>query len=200
MRAMKSAFPGIMIGLFTLLLAACQTGGQTQESRPVADSSAPVQSAREAAPYTLGPSDKLRVTVFGEPELSGDFVVDGAGYVSLPLIESVDVEGLTVREFERLAEERFADGYLREPRVSAEVLNFRPFYILGEVGQPGEYPYTNGLTVMNAIATAQGFTYRANKKVVLIKSADSDKEVRVELTPALKVQPGDTIQVLERFF
>lgn len=199
MRAMKSTLPAIMIGLFTLVLAACQTGGVS--AAPEGAAPAPeVQSTRKAQAYTLGPSDKLRVTVYGEPELSGDFVVDGAGYVSLPLIDSVEAEGLTVREFERLAEEKFADGYLREPRVSAEVLNFRPFYILGEVGQPGEYPYTNGLTVMNAIATAEGFTYRANKKYVVIKTADSDKEVRVELTPALKVQPGDTIQVLERFF
>ena len=150
--------------------------------------------------YRLSNADRLRVTVFGEPELSGEFVVDGQGFLSLPLIGDVNVEGMTVREFQRLAEERFGDGYLREPRVSAEVVNYRPFYILGEVARPGEYPYTNGLTVMNAIATAEGFTYRANKRFVLIKGAEVDEEIRVELKPTLKVQPGDTIRVVERFF
>ena len=155
---------------------------------------------RVVTEYRLSNADRLRVTVFGEPELSGEFVVDGQGFLSLPLIGDVNVEGMTVREFQRLAEERFGDGYLREPRVSAEVVNYRPFYILGEVARPGEYPYTNGLTVMNAIATAEGFTYRANKRYVLIKGAEVDEEIRVELKPTLKVQPGDTIRVVERFF
>ncbi|WP_233353230.1 polysaccharide biosynthesis/export family protein [Henriciella mobilis] len=155
---------------------------------------------RVVTEYRLSNADRLRVTVFGEPELSGEFVVDGQGFLSLPLIGDVNVEGMTVREFQRLAEERFGDGYLREPRVSAEVVNYRPFYILGEVARPGEYPYTNGLTVMNAIATAEGFTYRANKRFVLIKGAEVDEEIRVELKPTLKVQPGDTIRVVERFF
>ena len=79
-------------------------------------------------------------------------------------------------------------------------MNFRPFYILGEVRQPGEYPYTNGLTVLNAIATAGGFTYRANDDVVLIKGADDTAEYRVKLDPTTKIMPGDTIRIVERFF
>ena len=118
----------------------------------------------------------------------------------MPLVGDLKVEGLTVREFQRLAEQRLADGYLREPRVNADVVNYRPYYILGEVAQPGEYPYTSGLSVMNAIATASGFTYRANKRFVIIKDVESDEEIRVELKPSLQVQPGDTITVVERFF
>jgi polysaccharide export outer membrane protein len=183
--------------LLCWLLAACESVPIVSPQAGTADSAI---SERDATEYTLGPSDKMRVTVFNEPELSGEFVVDGQGYVSMPLIGEIDVDGLTVRQFQRLAEEKFAAGFLREPRVSAEVTNYRPYYILGEIARPGEYPYTNGLTVMNAIATAEGFTYRANRKIVMIKGVDDDQEYRIELKPTTKVQPGDTIRVVERFF
>lgn len=152
------------------------------------------------ADYQLGPQDQLRVNVFGEPELSGEFVVASNGTVSLPLIGDIDVSGLTVTQFQRKAEEMLRDGYLLDPQISAEVLNYRPFFILGEVNTPGQYPYANGLTVMNAIATAGGFTYRGNSREVAIKSPDSPGERRVRLTPDLTVKPGDTIRVLERLF
>lgn len=182
-----------------IMLAACQTGPILSE-RGNSTGSDEIRSEREVTEYRLSNSDRLRVTVFGEPDLSGEFVVDGQGFLSLPLAGDVNVEGLTVREFQRLAEDRLADGYLREPRVSAEVVNYRPYYILGEVTRPGEYPYSSGLTVLNAVATAEGFTYRANQRFVLIKGADTNEEIRVELKPSLRVQPGDTIRVVERFF
>lgn len=178
------------------LLAACQA----QPITVTQGVEAPAAVERNVADYELGSSDRLKVTVYGEPELSGEFVVDGQGFVSMPLIGDLNVEGLSVRGFQRLAEQKFAEGYLREPRVSAEVINYRPYYILGEVTRPGEYPYTSGLTVMNAIATAEGFTYRANKKYIMVKGVDDNQEVRVELMPGSKVQPGDTIRVMERFF
>ena len=93
-----------------------------------------------------------------------------------------------------------ASGYILDPRVSVEVINYRPFYILGEVGKPGEYPYTNGLTVQNAVAAAGGFSYRANKRTVYIKSMDSDREIAYELTPGTVVNPGDTLRIGERIF
>lgn len=188
----------LLLAGLTFLLAACQSAPAAPSS--TAGPADPVLAERPVTDYRLGSSDKLKVTVFGEPELSGEFVVDGQGFVSLPLVGDINVDGLTVREFQRLAEQRFGDGYLREPRVSAEVINYRPYYILGEVTRPGEYPYTSGLTVMNAIATAEGFTYRANKRYVMIKSIEDGQEIRVELTPTTKVQPGDTIRVMERFF
>ena len=182
----------------SVFLTACETAPVQSDRMSGGDED--VRAERVVTEYLLDSSDRLKVTVFGEPELSGEFVVDGQGFVSLPLIDAIKVDGLTVRQFQRLAEQRLADGFLREPRVSAEVVNYRPFYILGEVTRPGEYPYTNGLTVMNAIATAEGFTYRANKRFVLIKAVESDEEIRIELKPSLKVQPGDTIRVVERFF
>ncbi|MGB3624568.1 MAG: polysaccharide biosynthesis/export family protein [Henriciella sp.] len=185
------------LGAALFLIAACQSAPVQQAS---ASDEEIIPAASLSEPYKLGPADKVKVTVFGEPELSGEYVVDGSGNISLPLIDSFQVEGLSLPEFQKLTEQSYAQGYLREPRISAEVLNFRPFYILGEVAKPGEYPYSNGLTVMNAVATAEGFTYRANKKYVLIKKANASREFRVELTPALTIQPGDTIRVVERFF
>ncbi|MFN3583219.1 polysaccharide biosynthesis/export family protein [Phenylobacterium sp.] len=155
---------------------------------------------REVAAYRLGAGDKIRVITFGEDNLTGEFQVAGSGKVSFPLIGEVQAAGLTVPEFQRGVESALREGYLKEPRVSVEVLNYRPFYILGEVNKPGEYPYTNGLTVMNAVATAEGFTYRANMKKVFIKRADSEKEESFPLTGTTPVAPGDTIRIAERFF
>ncbi|MEO1324334.1 MAG: SLBB domain-containing protein, partial [Pseudomonadota bacterium] len=103
-------------------------------------------------------------------------------------------------EFEGAIAQRYSDGYLRDPRVNAEVMNYRPFYILGEVRTPGEYPYTSGLTILNAVATAGGFTYRANDDVILIRGAEDTEEYRVRLDPSTPILPGDTIRVIERFF
>ncbi len=184
-----------MVGLLMAGVSACQ-------SSTVSDASSELDTMAERTvdEYRLGASDQLRVTVFGEPELSGEYVLDGTGTVSLPLVGDVQALNLTVREFQSAVEARYADGYLREPRVNAEVLNYRPFYILGEVRQPGEYPYTNGLTVLNAVATAGGFTYRANESFILIKGAEDSTEFRVKLDPSTPILPGDTIRVVERFF
>lgn len=161
---------------------------------------APVAIAGLAS-YKLGPGDRLRVSVFNEEALSGEFFVDGTGMVSMPLIGEVLVEGLTVRDFQRKFEEELENGeFLIDARVSAEVLNYRPYYILGEVQNPGEYPYSAGLTVMNAVATAGGFTYRANRRNVFVRSGEGGDEYRVELTPATKLEPGDTIRIGERLF
>jgi protein involved in polysaccharide export with SLBB domain len=150
--------------------------------------------------YRLGAGDKLRIIVFGEESLTGEFFVSGGGKVAFPLIGDIDVVGLTIPELQAAIAAKLADGYLKQPRVSAEVLNYRPFYILGEVMKPGEYPYTNGLTVLNAVATAQGFTYRADTHKVFIKRAATSSEVQSALTPATPVLPGDTIRIGERFF
>ena len=186
-----------LAALVIMALSGCQSG---PAAPAVSSGDTTPTLSRNAGEYKLGSGDRLRVTVFGETDLSGEYLVDGAGTVSLPLVGEISAAGLTVREFQRATEQALRNGYLRDPRVSTEVLNFRPYYILGEVNRPGEYPYTEGLTVLNAIATAEGFTYRANQKLVMIKSADSGAEARVDLTPGTQVMPGDTIRVLERFF
>lgn len=182
--------------VFALMVTACGTSGQTAGARE----DGPVTQSQLATAYALGSSDRLRVTVFGHPDLSGEFEVDGSGSISMPLIGQMRAIGLSTVELETAIAERLSDGYVLNPRVSAEVINYRPFYILGEVGRPGEYPYTSGLTVQNAVAAAGGFTYRANKRAVFIKSIDSDQEIAYDLAPSTVVKPGDTIRIGERIF
>lgn len=159
------------------------------------------EATRVIPEYHLGANDKIRVITFGEDSLTGEFFIGGSGKVSLPLIGEVQAAGLSISEFQHEVEAALKAGeILREPHVSVEVLTYRPFYILGEVQKPGEYPYSNGLTVMNAVATANGFTYRANDKKVFIKRADAAQEQEFPLTSTLPVAPGDTIRIAERYF
>ena len=193
-----------------LFLAACGattttsspdfTAAPSAERQTASSTPSPNTDTSLAPIYELGPGDQVRIIVFGEEDLSGEFFVDGAGYVSVPLIGEVPAAGKTLSGFRAELETLLADGYLTDPRVSAEVLNYRPFYILGEVEDSGEYPYTDGLTVLNAVARAGGFTHRANERRVEIKRADTEEEFEAELTPTLRVMPGDTIRILERFF
>jgi polysaccharide export outer membrane protein len=126
--------------------------------------------------------------------------VDGTGSISMPLIGQVEALGLTTPQLEDRIVEKLEGDYVLNPRVSAEVINYRPYYILGEVNRPGEYPYNSGLTVVNAVAAAGGWTYRARKNVVYIKSVDSNQEQAIELTTSTVVSPGDTIRIGERRF
>jgi protein involved in polysaccharide export with SLBB domain len=158
------------------------------------------QAHNDSGVYRLGPGDKVRVTTFGETSLTGDFTVGPAGRVSLPLVGDIAATGLTSSEFQAAVETALRSGFLRDPKVSVEVITYRPFYILGEVQRPGEYPYTSALTVQRAVATANGFTYRANTKKVYIKHANSDEEKSYPLTASTPVSPGDTIRIVERFF
>lgn len=153
--------------------------------------------ARADAGYTMGSGDKIKVTVFGQANMSGEFAVAGDGTVSLPFIGTIRAGGLTVRQLEQEIVNRLQPDYLKNPRVSVEVLNFRPFDIIGEVQKPGSYPYRDGMTVINAIAMAGGFTYRAKEKEFRIKRANGTVEKAVRNT---LVKPGDVIEVLERFF
>jgi polysaccharide export outer membrane protein len=120
--------------------------------------------------------------------------------VDIPLVGQVKAKGLTTVEFGHAVEDALRDGFLKDPKVSIEVMNYRPFYILGEVTKPGEYPYSNGLTVLNAVATANGFTYRADTHHVFIKRANDPVERQVELNTLTTVEPGDTIRIKERYF
>ena len=167
---------------------------------PAAAQASADPSVRAVPEYRLGVADKVRVNVFGEEALTGEFLVGGGGKISLPLVGEVQAAGLTISEFQNEVSNELRKGYIKEPRVSAEVLSYRPFYIMGEVNKPGEYPYTNNLTVLNAVATAEGFTYRANKRSVYIKRAEDPVEQSYPLTPLTKVAPGDTIRIGERYF
>lgn len=198
--AVKAALAsGLMLALAACAGGATPTGAApTQASVSAADqaASAPVNPGD----YRLGNGDEVRVIVFGENELSGTFKVDGSGHIALPLVGNMDVAGKTVREFEETLSAKLREGYMNEPKVSAEVANFRPFYILGEVQQPGTYPFTSGLTVQNAVATARGYTYRADQRRVYIKHQGEVKETETRITTTTPVLPGDTIRVPERLF
>jgi len=189
----------------SVLGALILAGGPAMAQSPSAASAASATDATATATatlgdYRLGPADKVRLIVFGEDALSGEFVVSGNGKVSLPLIGEVQAAGLTTRAFQDEVQNALRAGYLKDPRVSAEVLNFRPYYIMGEVSSPGKYPYTDDLTVVNAVATAGGFTYRANKGKVYIKRIGEERERSYPLTGTTKVRPGDTIRIPERLF
>lgn len=149
--------------------------------------------------YRLGPGDQLRIAVFNEPDLTGQYLVGDQGAIAYPLVGTVQAAGLTLSEFSQQLQAALLT-YIRQPNVSVEVSNYRPFFILGEVTRPGTYPYSAHLTVQNAVATAGGFTYRANQSRVYIKHADEDEERAYRLTNSTPVQPGDTIRVGQRLF
>ncbi len=183
-----------LIGLVALA-AACTS---PPSSVPAASSGSSPAPGAQAAAYRLGTGDQLRVIVFGEEDLSGEFEVDDTGAVSMPLVGDIRASGQTLRTFEAAVRERLSEGYLKDPRVSVQVLNYRPFYIIGEVEKGGEYPFVSGMHVINAVAVAGGFTYRANTSTVFITRGG--EELEFEVTPELRLQPGDVIRVPERFF
>ena len=175
-----------------MLLSAC-AGGQVAAG-DIAD--LPQVSASQ---YQLGPGDQLRISVYGEEQLTGEFVIGANGAISYPLIGDYQAQGKTVPEFTeglRTALTR----YVLRPNISAEVMNYRPFFILGEVGDPGTFPYSAGLNVMNAVATAGGFSYRADTRRVFIKHATDLAEREYVLTSTTPVLPGDTVRIPERRF
>lgn len=160
---------------------------------------APTNSAWRPVEYRLGPADQLRITVFNEPGLTGPFVVGAQGAIAYPLVGDIRAAGLTVPEFTEALRTALQE-YVRTPNVSVEVTNYRPFFILGEVTRPGSYPYVIDLTVMNAVATAGGFTYRANRSRVFIRHANAPDEAAYPLTATTPVLPGDTVRIGERIF
>lgn len=148
----------------------------------------------------LQAGDKLRITVFGEEKLSGEFEIDPSGYVSVPLAGTVPAAGLTKLELEQSLSAKFKSNYLRDPKVTVDVASFRPIYVLGEVQKPGAYPYQSGLNVVSALAVAGGATYRAsNSRVLIQKSGETEFKEHV-LEPSVAVLPGDVIRVPERYF
>ena len=150
--------------------------------------------------YVLGPEDRLKITVFGEGELSGDYRVGSDGTIAFPLVGDVIVEGLTLRLAEEVIKEKLRQGYLKKPSVSIEVSESRPFYILGEVRRPGSYNYIAGMSVLQAVAISGGFTYRANRKNVEILRGNNAPAEPMNATTHAKVKPGDIIFIQERFF
>jgi len=150
--------------------------------------------------YRLAAGDRVRVSVYGHEDLSGDFEVDGTGQLSLPLIQDIVASDKTLNQLEQDIKTALMPDYLKNPRVSVEILNYRPFYIVGEVNTPGSYAYVSGMTVINAVAMAGGFTHRAQKGNIKITRAVSGNSDEIEGKSGTVVMPGDVIEVGERFF
>lgn len=151
-------------------------------------------------PYRLDSGDRLRITVFEQANLTGNFGVDQAGYISFPLVGAIAARGKTAQELEGSVARALKKGFLRNPDVTIEIASYRPFFILGEVKQPGQYSYQPGINIQNAVAIAGGFTIRAEKN-----SADITRKINGEVMTGrvLITDPilaGDTIYVRERFF
>lgn len=159
-------------------------------------------AATADAAYRLGPGDRVRITIFDEENLSGEYEVGSEGTIGLPLIGEMIVGGYTIREVEYGLVLAYQDGYLVQPRISIEVLNYRPFYILGEVNNPGSYPYEARLTVLKAIVLAGGFSDRANKDRLVLTRIDPNtgQAQAYQANNHTIVLPGDIIEISERFF
>lgn len=185
------------IALMSLtLLAAC------------ASASAPPLAASEYAQvgqdieYRLSAGDKVRVVVFGEDTLTGDYVISSGGNLTFPLIGVIKATDQTVEALQKTIAGKLADGFIKDPQVSIQIVSFRPFYILGEINRPGEYPVSTGLTLKQAVAAAGGYTYRANTKRAYLKRATETDERLVDLSGdrTVIVRAGDTIRIVERHF
>lgn len=162
--------------------------------------SAPIQSAETDATYRLASGDRVKVTVYGHDDLSGEFEIDGSGEIAMPLISEMLAAGKTITELETSITDALQPDYLKNPRVSVEVLDYRPVYVIGEVSSPGSYAYVNGMTVVNAVAVAGGFTYRARKGRISIVRAEEERKIKFRADMDTKVLPGDVIEIPERFF
>jgi polysaccharide export outer membrane protein len=166
----------------------------------VAASPAAYSPPTQQFPYTLDSGDRLRVVVFGQDGLTNSYVVDASGDIAMPLIGSVAARGLTTDQLSARIADLLRQGYVRDPHVAVEVEAYRPFFILGEVTQPGQYPYVANMTVETAVAIAGGFTARGYKDSVVISRNYGGEVYRFKTPITAQVQPGDTIQVQERWF
>lgn len=155
----------------------------------------------QAADYRLGAGDKIRVVVLADPEFSGDYEVDASGNISARMIGRLSALGMTTAELEAALVQRYrSGGYLRDPKLSVELISMRPFFVMGEIARPGSYPYVAGLTVAQAVAIAGGYTRRASTSRMKIKRFGSPANTDEAVTEDTTVNPGDIIRVPERYF
>ena len=152
------------------------------------------------AEYLLNVGDTVKITVYKEETLSGEYNVGPDGMITMPVVDRVKAEGRTALQVAEEVRASLAGGFLVAPQVSAEVAAYRPIYVLGEVNMPGRYDYVLGLTVLGAVASAGGFSYRADEKRVFIKSPEEPGETEYRTTPDLQVRPGEIVRVEARSF
>lgn len=187
--------------LAIVLLTGLQLAGCYTDFGPVEPAVAPVSLSGAGVASTLQPGEKIKITVYGEEALTGEYSVSPSGTVNMPLIGSIRAGGRSQSEFARdVAAKYRGGGFLQDPHVTVEVVQFKPFYVLGEVTTPGEYPFRSSLNVHSAVAMAGGFTYRASRSYILIRHVGEDIWKEYALTEPVPIAPGDLIRVPERYF
>ena len=197
---MRIAVLKILIVVSAAVLSGCSAGST---GLPTVGSITP-NAASGPAPLGSGmqlqAGDKVRVTVFGEDKISGEYEIDLDGFLSLPLAGTMKAAGQNKMELEGIIATKLKSNYLKDPKVTVDVVTFRPIYVLGEVQKPGEYPYRSGLNVMSALAVAGGSTYRASNSRVMIQRFGEPALKEYALDPSVAILPGDVIRLPERYF
>lgn len=178
----------------SLLVAGCSQVGAPPASGLVRSTAVPERD------YRLSAGDKLKITVFGEEQLTGENEVGAAGSVTMPLIGEVPARGMTVGEFTDSLRMRLSSGYIMNPKISVQIVNYRPFYLHGEVLHGGEFAYRPGLRLEDAVAMAGGYSYRANTTYIYLRREGASAEEAVSLDSSFTVLPGDNIRIPERLF
>jgi polysaccharide export outer membrane protein len=166
---------------------------------PVAYAAAPTPVAYEAE-YRLDAGDKLRVMVYGQDGLTNTYAIDAGGSITMPLIGAVPARGRTPARLASEITARLRNGYIRDPSVAVEIESYRPFFILGEVAAPGQYPYVPNMSIESAVAIAGGFSPRARRDRVTLTHMEASGPIRITVPPTAALSPGDTILVGERWF
>jgi polysaccharide export outer membrane protein len=212
---MRHPGPDAMAGPHNDLDALAYGGRQASAPPPVARRDLRVRAARAAVPvvyaaapppvvhdpaYRLDAGDRMRIVVYGQEGLTNTYLVDAGGSITMPLIGAVTARGRTTAELSAAIAARLRNGYIREPYVAAEVEAYRPFFILGEVAAPGQYPFVPNMTVESAVAIAGGFSPRARRDRVTLTHTDARGTVRLVVPTATLLSPGDTVLVDERWF
>ncbi len=183
-----------------LFVIGLQVAGCYTDYGPVAATPDPILRTSTIGTH-LEPADTLKVTIYGEEALSGSYVIDPSGNITMPLVGAIRAAGRTRSELEREITRRYSAGkYLQEPKVTVDVTSYRPIYVLGEILRPGAYPYTSGLNSLTAITQAGGLTYRASRDTVFVQHAGEDVWQMYPLSASVLIAPGDLIRIPERYF
>lgn len=198
-RFLPGAYRAIALaGWLMLALAGAGCGlVPAHDDAPTASSAAPTLDRNS---YRLGAGDRIRVDVYGEPDLSAEETITAAGTINYPLLGRISTVGLTLKELEGVIAKRLREGYLKQPSVRATILLFRPLYVIGQVHRPGSYPYNEGLTVEKAIALAGGMTQIASTRKIYVLRESSANNQREKVQLGTPVFPGDTIVIEESLF
>jgi polysaccharide biosynthesis/export protein len=201
---MRSARAVILCLLTVLALSGCMrhpapAATHAHAAAPVVYAAAPPPVMHDPS-YRLDAGDRLRIVVYGQEGLTNSYLVDAGGSITMPLIGAVTARGRTPAELAAAVAARLRNGYIRQPSVAAEVEAYRPFFILGEVAAPGQYPFVPNMTVESAVAIAGGFSPRAKRDRVTVTHTDVRGTVRLVVPTATLLSPGDTVLIGERWF